>query len=255
MKRNWLIIPEIDKKEAFAELACRYQAAFEYNDFFLPCVYGDTKEVKRRIKEYSSLNRNRSKDTLHGVFLDMASFSDDCFLAEYSQKRMLQSMEIADELGVKGVVFHSGLVRGVTGDIYIGNWLKRPGELFRKLLEKFPRLEIYLENTQEETPEYLLKMKEELADCKRFSFCLDYAHANISKTKPSEWIGAFGENIRHMHINDNDGNSDLHQVPGEGSVDWKKFELETKFLENVSMLIEVNGFERQKKALEYLTEL
>ena len=255
MKRSWLIIPEFDKREAFCELAYEYNAAFEYNDFFMPSVYGDEEEVKRRIKAYCSLDRDCSKDTLHGAFLDMASFSDDPFMAEYSKKRMRQSMEIAKELGAKGVVFHSGLVRGVTSETYISNWLKRQGEFFRGLCREFPGLEIYLENTQEETPEFFLRMKEEMQECARFGFCLDYAHANISRTKPQEWVKAVGENIIHMHINDNDGNCDLHQVPGKGIIDWKQFGEETKEIEKVSVLIEVTGLECQKKALEYLTKL
>ena len=55
-----------------------------------------------------------------------------------------------------------------------------------------------------------------------------------------------------MHINDNDGVDDLHQVPGQGSIDWKQFEKETQDISDVSMLIEIRGFEKQKQALEYL---
>lgn len=255
MKRKWLIIPEYEQREAFAALAEQYQAAFEYNDFYLPAVYEKEEEINRRIKGYCELNRDRSKDMLHGAFLDVVASSEDAVIAEYSKKRMRHSMEIAKRLGIRGVVFHSGLVRGVTGSQYLENWVERQSSFIRELLEEFPELEICMENTQEETPEQLLRLKERLRDCQRFSLCLDYAHANISGTKPESWVKQMGQQIGHFHINDNDGRLDLHQVPGEGSIDWSSFEAVTKELEQVSVLIEINGLEKQKRALEYLKQL
>ena len=252
MKRNWSIIPEFEQREQFAILAEQYQTAFEYNDFYVPSVYANEEEVERRIHGYRNLHRNRSDDTVHGVFLDNVPCSDDTVIAQYSKMRMRQSMEIAQKLEVKGVVFHSALVPKVTNDAYIENWLQRQSEFFQKLLEQFPSLYIYLENTQEENPMYLLRLKKRLQNYERFRFCLDYAHANISGTKTSYWIQEMKENIGHMHINDNDGVADLHQVPGEGSIDWKKFEKETQDISNVSILIEIKGLENQKRALKYL---
>ncbi len=255
MKRNWLIIPEFEQRQAYAELAEQYGAVFEYNDFFLPCVYEKEEELERRIQGYCALNRDRRRDTLHGVFLDVVISSDDSFIAEYSKKRMRQSMETAARLGIRGVVFHSGLVRGVTGTTYIENWVARQSAFFRELLQEFPALEIFMENTQEETPEYLLRLKESLGDCPKFSLCLDYAHASISGTKPADWVKELGQNIAHFHINDNDGKLDLHQVPGEGVIDWKQFEKITSERNETPVLIEINGLERQKRALEYLVQV
>lgn len=255
MKRKWLIIPEYEQREAFAAMAKQYHAAFEYNDFYLPEVYENEEEVNRRVKGYCELDRDRSNDMLHGAFLDVVASSDDEVIAEYSKKRMRHSMEIAKRLGIRGVVFHSGLVRGVAAPQYLENWVSRQSSFIRELLAEFPKLELCMENTQEETPELLLRLKECLWDCPRFSLCLDYAHANLSGTRPEFWVRQMGQNIGHFHINDNDGRLDLHQVPGEGCIDWRSFETLTKELENVSVLIEINGLEKQKKALEYLEQL
>ena len=107
MKKNWLLIPEFEQRESYAELAEQCQAGFEYNDFFLPEVYGNEEEIQRRVDGYCSLRRDRSKDTLHGVFLDVVISSDDPQIAEYSKKRFRQSMEIARRMAIKGVVFHN----------------------------------------------------------------------------------------------------------------------------------------------------
>lgn len=252
MKRNWMIIPDFKQREAFAELAGQYGAGFEYNDFYLPQVYENEEEVTRRIEGYCILNRDRSKDTLHGAFLDVVVSSDDSYIAEYSKKRLHQSMEIAKRLSIKGVVFHSGLVRGVTSEYYLNNWVSRQEEYYRGLCAEYPELTIYLENTQETAPELLLPLLERMQDCSNFKFCLDYAHAIISGTDVEQWVAAFGKQTGHMHINDNDLSLDLHQVPGEGSIDWKKFDALTAKLESASVLIELTGLERQRKSLEFL---
>ena len=255
MKRNWLIIPEYEEREAYAALAESYQAAFEYNDFYLPAVYEREEEIERRIKGYCELGRDRSRDTLHGAFLDIAVSSDDSLIAEYSKKRLRQSMEIAARLGVRAVVFHSGLVRGVTGAAYIQNWLERQEVCIRQLLEEFPQQEIYMENTQEESPEQLLSLKKNMMDCPRFALCLDYGHANLGQTEPEEWVQAMKNQIAHFHINDNDGTRDLHQVPGEGVIDWNRYKEITEPLGEIPVLIELNGMEQQKRALEYLLQV
>lgn len=255
MKRNWSIIPNFEQREVFAKLAEKYQAGFEYNDFYLPKIYEQEEEVSRRIEGYCALERDRSRDTLHGAFLDVVVSSDDSYIAAYSQKRMRQSMEIARRLSIKGVVFHSGLVRGVTSAIYLSNWADRQEKFFRELCAEYPELEIYLENTQENSPEFLLPLLERMKDCNNFKFCLDYAHAVISGSSVEQWISAVETYTAHMHINDNDLCDDLHQVPGEGKVDWKQFQKLTERMKGVSVLIELTGVEKVKKSLEYLEKI
>lgn len=255
MQRNWMIIPDFARREESAELAEKYQAGFEYNDFFLPQVYENEQETERRIEGYCSLNRDRSRDTLHGAFLDVVVSSDDTYIAEYSKKKLRQSAEIARKLSVKGVVFHSGLVYGVIGKSYLENWAKRQSMFYRELCAEYSELEFYLENTQETSPELLLPLLEQMKDCKNFKICFDYAHAAISGTAVATWLEVLQGSIAHMHINDNDLRADLHQVPGEGCINWTEFASLTKKLEDVSVLVELNGLEHQEKALNYLRKV
>jgi len=201
------------------------------------------------------MERDRSKDTLHGVFLDVVVSSDDPYIAEYSKKRFRQSAEIARRMAIKGVVFHSGLVRGVTGAKYLQNWRDRQEQFFRELCNEYPELEFYMENTQETSPEILVSLLERMRDCPNFKFCLDYSHAAISGTSLKQWVDAVKNYTVHMHINDNDLCVDLHQIPGEGCIDWKEFDVLTESMEQASVLIELTGYERQKQALQYLERI
>lgn len=255
MNRSWLIIPDFEQREECAKLAKEYNAGFEYNDFFHPQVYENEAEIERRIAGYKALDRDRSNDTLHGAFLDVVVSSDDAFIAEYSKKRLRQSMEIGRKLSVKGVVFHSGLVPGVTSTPYLNNWLSRQEVFYRELCREYPELTVYMENTQETSPELLLPLIERMSDCKNFKVCLDYAHAAISKTPLERWVTALEPYIAHMHVNDNDLLADLHQVPGEGKIDWHQYGQLTKKLTKAAVLVELRGLERQRQALEYLKSI
>lgn len=256
MEREWLIIPDFYNLEKSAALAQDYGASFEYNDFFDPMVYTDLEEVKRRVHTYKMLERDRSRDTLHGVFLDISVASKDSYIKKYSQDKIEQSLAIAEDLGVKGVVFHSGLIGELQLSSYIKCWVDEQEDFLCRMLEKYPSLEIYMENTFEKTPAPLLQLKERLKDEKRFMLCLDYAHACLTSTPIKEWVFNMASSIGHLHLNDNDLNADLHMVPGEGVIDFKRFK---KLMQDnhisVPILLELNGIEKQKRALEYMKML
>lgn len=256
MERQWHIIPEYENIEKSLELAEKYNAVFEYNDFFKPNIFENEEILEERIRFYQNLDRDRSKDTLHGIFLDLCIASQDTTIREYSKKRITQSMEIGHRLGVKGVIFHTGLIGGLTVDYYINGWVNAAAELFTDLANKYPDMMIYMENSFEFSPDAFLKLMEKVKDVPNVRICLDYGHAALTLTPLDEWVGKMAPYIAHMHINDHDLKADLHLAPGEGQIDFNHFkELLKKYNVNVSTLLEVNGFERQTKALEFITNL
>lgn len=256
MNRQWHIIPEYENIEQSLALAEKYNAVFEYNDFFKPAIFENEEILEERIQFYLNLGRDRSKDTLHGIFLDLCIASQDSIIKEYSKKRIAQSMEIADRLGVKGVIFHTGLIGGLTVDYYINGWVNAAAELFGELGKKYPNIMIYLENSFEFSPDAFLKLMDKVKDIENVRICLDYGHAALTLTPLEEWVGKMAPYIAHMHVNDHDLKADLHLAPGEGQIDFNHFKkLMEKYNVNVSTLLEVNGIERQAKALEFMIEL
>ena len=256
MNRKYLIIPEYEQPDKSLELAQQYAAGFEYNDFFLPRIYCDEEEVKNRCNTYCKLPGDRSADTLHGVFLDMAITSRDPQIRSYSRKRTEQSLEIGETLGVRGVVFHSGLIAELQTASYLDSWLYEAEEFWRSMAEKHSELEIYLENSFEKSPEMLVRLKKNMEDVRNFKLCFDYGHACLTPTPVTEWARKMGSYTGHIHLNDHDLRADLHQVPGEGALDFQQCKslLEQYFAE-VPILLELNGIEQQRKALEYMTKL
>ena len=256
MKRDWLIIPDFDRLPESLELSDRYGASFEYNDFFQPEVYCDEKEVEKRIEVYKSLPRDRSNDTLHGAFLDLAISSKDAYIRKYSWEKMEQSVKIAVELGVKGVIFHTGLIGGLEVETYIENWLQEAEKVMRYLLNKYPFIEIYMENTFEKSPVYLLELKRRLKDIDRFWLCLDYGHACLTSTAEDLWVREMADAIGHLHLNDNDRKSDLHMVPGQGVIDMVHFKsLIDMYHIKAPILLEIADINKQEQALKYMNAL
>lgn len=247
-------IPDYKDIEKWAELSEKYNASFEYNEFFRPDLLDDKMLTEEIIKVYSSLGRNMKNDTLHGAFLDICINSSDSMIKKASDYRVEQGLDIAARLGVKAVVFHTNYLTGFSLKSYRDSWVERNIEYWSKKLEKYSMLNIYIENMFDESPELLARLSRKMAEQKRFGICFDIAHANLTNIAIEEWVLAFSEGIRHLHINDNDGKEDLHMAVGEGIIDWEILKNETLLRNDPSLLIEVSGADKFEKSISYLKD-
>ena len=249
------MIPDRDRIEESLELAQEYNAAFEYNDFFQPEALEDDAKIDKIISFYLKQPRDCSNDTMHGAFLDVTIHSTDPWIRRISENRILQSMAIARCMEIKSVVFHTGRIQDFLDKRYIENWLDRNEEFFRKVLNRYPRQQVFMENMFDESPDILLRLAERFNDEERFGVCFDYAHAILSKTDGGKWIEELAPHIRHMHINDNDLENDRHWEIGTGKIDWRTFDNEMRrYRVDTSVLIETNNLEWQRRSMQYLKE-
>lgn len=247
----------MDQISKYLSFAKKYDAGFEYNEFFLPCILDDEKKVKEIIDAYKAIDRDRSEDTMHGVFLDICVNSDDPLIFKASDYRIHQSMNIAMELGVKAVVFHTNHIPNFRLESYRISWLTRNEAYWRTLLAEYPSLTIYIENMFDEEPELLQKLAEQMKDEPRFGVCFDLAHAYISGTDISTWIENIGKYAKHLHINDNDKIQDTHDAVGSMSFPWKKYKEYVEAIEEEkrpSVLLEVRGYEALEESAAFMQE-
>lgn len=248
-----LIIPQRDQIEESLKIAKEYNAFFEYNDFFLPAVLDDKEEKNERIRFYKNLDRDRSRDTMHGAFLDIILHSADPKIREASQLRVRQSMEIAKELEIRGVVFHTNMIANFKEPAYMKNWVSTNAAFYKKMLEEYPDIYILVENIFDLDPDMLLELAEEMAGYPFFGVCLDYAHASVSAVAAPEWFRVLKPYIKHMHINDNDLKNDLHLALGSGRIDYRQFaDLLWESKITPSVLVEVNKPEDQRTSLSFM---
>lgn len=250
------LIPDPERLPESCALAREYGARFEYNDFFDPLLLDDPARRDERIARYLALDRDRREDTLHGAFRDVVVHSDDPQIRAVSERRVLQSLEIAAALGLRGAVFHTGTLPLPPGGRYGELWLSRNAAFWRRAAAAFPDLEILIENMFDPRCDLPLALAGELSDLPRFGVCLDCAHAAVfgrGEADPAGWIERLGPRIRHLHLNDHDGLDDLHAPVGSGVSDWVSIDRAVRALPGApSVLVEVSSLEGQRASLQYM---
>lgn len=247
-----LIVALKENIKEYLANATTFDAGFELDDFYEPQLLENEKLLAETIAFYKEIGLP-DYCTLHGAFYDIVPFSYDKTIRKASVKRMRQSMDIARQLGVKGVVFHTNCYPLLSGDAYDANVIEGLTVTIKSLLEEYPEIEIYLENMFDADAKIMVAVAKRLANYGNFGLCLDYAHACITKTPIEEWVTAVAPYVKHLHINDNDLEKDLHLAVGEGRIEWKKFfEYYNRYFKDCSLLIEVSSPEKQRQSLKYM---
>ncbi len=252
---RFLIIPQLHQIADSIALAEEYGFGFEYNDFFFPSVLDDDELLRKIASEYST-HPLPDYTTAHGDFFDVILFSEDKYIREIAEKRIVQSVEAARTFGARAVVFHTNHTPAFANEIYVNNWYDRNEAFWRKLLAEYPDMNIYLENMCDDSPDMLAELAHRLSCFDNFGVCLDYAHAVIFGNDIDSWVSVLAPYVKHVHINDNDLKSDLHLAVGDGKIDWLKFrEHYEKYFSDCTVVIETSSVERQRKSAEYLKKI
>lgn len=256
MKPEFLIIPQLNDLEKSLELAEEYGFGFEYNDFFIPDIMDDESRIDEIVSRYKA-HKLPKCCTMHGAFFDVIIFSSDKKIRTVSEQRICQSLDIARKLGAKGVVFHTNYTPDLTSEIYVNGWLEHNENFFRRVLPLYPDLDVYMENMFDRTPDMLCGLAKRLADVPNFRVCFDYAHAAVYGSDIDGWADAVAPYVKHIHINDNDLENDLHIAVGDGKINWEHFKacLENKLSSAETVLIETSTIENQRRSAEFLAKI
>ncbi|MFA6934928.1 MAG: sugar phosphate isomerase/epimerase [Sphaerochaetaceae bacterium] len=142
----------------------------------------------------------------------------------FNELMVERAMEASSMLSIPWTVMHILRVRDIEcSDKAIGmeknvEYFKGVGELARK--HGSP---IAIENgltgfyhSASELLELLSRLNDPI-----FGLCWDTGHANITGQDQGQAIRQMGKCLKALHINDNDGIKDLHQLPGLGNLDFK----------------------------------
>jgi len=252
--KHVMIVSKAENIQEHLQIAEEYHVSFEINDFFDAELLNNEKETEKIINQYkeSGISQN---STMHGAFMDLAINSSDTKIREISEFRMAQSMEIASRLGVRGVVFHTNYNPDIPGEDYKTHLIDAMVSYLEKLLNKYPDIDIYLENMFDNTPDVLEAISKRLNSYPNYGVCLDWAHVNVYSDARYEWLRLYPY-VKHIHISDNDCTEDIHLPLGKGKIDWDEFvEYYYKYFNNASVLVEIFNPESQRKSLQYLKKL
>jgi len=132
----------------------------------------------------------------------------------------IEYLRVFSELAVPAVTIHANWPSGM---FTVDEGLAWQHETLNTVLDACRDLGVQLlyepVTTAADDPEILWELFDAFPDL----MCnLDTGHANLCGREPPDMIRALGPRIAHMHVHDNNGNSDLHLPPGTGNIDWEE---------------------------------
>lgn len=180
-----------------------------------------SKRIKTLKETAKSYNLTYS---LHAPFADVNIASPIKSLLNASIKRVKQSIEHANDLGAKLLVFHPGALTGIS-QFYPGAQWKQN---IASIQEIYATAEDYGVNVAiENLPGkywFLMNSPEQFAKFYRetnlpLGIVMDLGHAHLEGLiKP--FFNQLADKIVHIHASDNDGTDDQHNGVGDGNIDY-----------------------------------
>lgn len=166
------------------------------------------------------------KYSVHAPFADVNIASSSKPLLGSMMKRLEQSIMHARALDAYMWVFHPGMKTGISS-FYPGmDWLQnlKSMQALAKMAEEYG-VNIAVENVPEPFP-CLMKSVKNFEDFYAqinadVGMVLDVGHSNVNGQTQS-FLRAFADRIVHLHLSDNDGQSDQHLGIGRGTVNWNE---------------------------------
>ena len=168
------------------------------------------------------LAQNQLQITIHAPFIDLNPGAQDFAIESNTRQQFNQTLDVAEALQAKLVVFHPGYDRW-RYDHQPGLWHDKSLAFWPPLIERAERFNclMCLENIFEEVPETLSKLLDEL-DSPWLGHCFDVGHWNLfSGTSLKDWFDRLGHHTRHIHLHDNRGNADEHLAIGQGNINFE----------------------------------
>ena len=191
--------------------------------------------------------------SVHAPFMDLSPGAVDEKVRAVTVERFGKTLDMAEALRAKSVVFHSGYEKwkyALRTDI----WLERSALTWRPLIERAKKagIKIAIENIFEDEPGNLALLMERLGS-EHFGVCFDTGHFNLFSKQKSlgGWLRALKKYILELHVHDNDGTSDQHRPIGEGTFPFKTLFEELKGMD-VIYTVEAHSREDATLGLERL---
>jgi sugar phosphate isomerase/epimerase len=243
--------PEI-RAQQYA-FAAEHQLGLEIIGFTWHEVWNDPSLREQTLAQYTQeLHLNPCLWSLHGPFLDILPHSKDKAIRNIAEERIVESIEIALQLGITKLIFHTGINAAATAPAH-DDVLQRQADFWSSILDRYHTITICLENTHEPEPA-IFKRLFGLVGHERVGMCLDIGHANLHSPVPlCQWIEELSSSILHLHLHDGDGAHESHLEIGQGQIDWPEFlSLSELYLRHAKYILEVHPFERQKNSFDAL---
>lgn len=222
------------------------------HDFHSVMIFWHTDMFGNKPDDLAEYARHQSLDieNIHIPFFGVEHLWNESVDTEETMKMIMNSLEGCYHHGIKKAVIHPSAWRTV--ETLNEGGLNR----FKKIAEKARHYQVSLalENISDEfVLDHLFK---EIPDLK---FCYDNGHQNIFH-RDKNLLMKYRDRLIGLHLTDNQGVDDTHDLPFDGNFNWKEFMKDIKTIEYKGPLsFEVGwqcGHENKKYSDEaYVVEL
>ncbi len=240
-------------KKKVLDYATNENFGLEIQAFVDPNDFSNKKKVLSKIKEYKKmLDQFPNFYSIHGPIFDIKPHTVDNEIMKIVKKRVDGTLSIAERIGCKRVIFHTGVNPLISAKREKEFILSKQAEFWDHYVNKYESITICLENMWDFTPVFL-KLLMKKVDHERLKICLDTGHLNVySKSDIDIWFEELKDYIVHMHLHDNYGESDKHNAIGDGNTEWKKVFSNINRLEiNPKLLLEIDSEEKFFATIKY----
>lgn len=157
--------------------------------------------------------------TLHAPFSNFNPGSRKKRIRDSSLKTAAKSLQLAEKLRAKRIVFHPGLTYG-NDEKKLALWLENNQTFWPEFLAHAAEINctICIENIYATTPDIFVRLFS-MIDSPYMGHVFDIGHWNIFGTgKLLHWLNETAPYLKHMHLHDNHGERDEHLPVGQGYV-------------------------------------
>lgn len=158
----------------------------------------------------------------HGAFYDMMSGSLDPGIVALTRERYRQNLYVAQALKGQYVVFHANYMGSFKLRDYRSGWHKRQVRFWKSFAEEAEDngLCVLLENMWADDPTIVADILAEI-DRPNLQACLDVAHVALYSTHAiDKWIDTLQPWLYCCHLNNTNGEQDLHWPLEKGIIDF-----------------------------------
>jgi len=200
----------------------------EVQDITRPEVLeGDWPELAREIR--TLLEGHSGRLGIHGPFWQLSIAARDPAVRKLVQRRLYCGLDFAEMIGATHMVVHSpfdffGHPLAVTKS-KLDEELQRVHSLLQPVVEKASDqgCTLMIENIYDLNPAPLLTLVRSF-ETPFVRLSVDVGHAHLMTQRgglpPQQWLTQAQESLGHIHLHDNDGMSDQHLAPLQGTIHW-----------------------------------
>lgn len=189
----------------------------EIQDFTEPNITEE--EIKNTVFKYKDFQKKfKNIKSMHGPFLDLKPSSPDLEIRKVSYNRYLRALNIAKELELDYIIFHSQ-INPYLNEPFLKELNNKQNKEFWDSIIKQAEYKgtILIENIFEETP-LMLKELIETINLPNIRVNLDVGHANLGKATLEQWISGLKDYIDYIHLHSNNGIYDQHKSPTKNGI-------------------------------------